>query len=396
MALVIADRIQETTTTTGTGNYTLAGAKDGFVSFAGVGNGNTTYYACSDGTDFEIGLGTYSNLSTGFITRTTILTSSNSNAAVNWSAGEKDIFVTLPADKAVIEDGSNDISVGGNIAVGGTVDGRDVATDGTKLDGIEASAEANQTDAEIKTSYENNADTNALTDALLTKLNGVAASANNYTHPNHSGEVTSTADGATVIADNVVDEANLKVSNTPTNGYFLSAQSGNTGGLTWADAGHYNNADVDTHLNVSGAQTNEVLSWNGSDYNWTSVGANQALDTTSSPTFSTLNVTNTVTANTFNATSDATLKTNIAPIENALAILEKITGVSFDWKNHQGSAEGVLAQEVEQVLPNAVNTDEQGKKSVSYNNLVGVLIEAVKGQQEQINKLKDRLNGLST
>lgn len=58
-----------------------------------------------------------------------------------------------------------------------------------------------------------------------------------YTHPNHSGEVTSTADGAQVIADDVVDEANLKVSNSPTNGQFLSAQSGNTGGLTWADAG---------------------------------------------------------------------------------------------------------------------------------------------------------------
>jgi len=56
-----------------------------------------------------------------------------------------------------------------------------------------------------------------------------------YTHPNHSGEVTSTGDGATVIADNIVDEANLKVSNTPTNGHFLSAQSGNTGGLTWAE-----------------------------------------------------------------------------------------------------------------------------------------------------------------
>ena len=62
----------------------------------------------------------------------------------------------------------------------------------------------------------------------------VADGANAYVHPNHSGEVTSTADGATVIADNVVDEANLKVSNSPTDGYFLSAQSGNTGGLTWA------------------------------------------------------------------------------------------------------------------------------------------------------------------
>ena len=56
-----------------------------------------------------------------------------------------------------------------------------------------------------------------------------------YTHPNHSGEVTSTADGAMVIAGNVVDEANLKVSNSPSNGYYLSAQSGATGGMTWAE-----------------------------------------------------------------------------------------------------------------------------------------------------------------
>ena len=74
----------------------------------------------------------------------------------------------------------------------------------------------------------------SFTTALKNKLDGVATSANAYVHPNHSGEVTSTADGATVIADNIVDEANLKVSNSPTNGYFLSAQSGNTGGLTWA------------------------------------------------------------------------------------------------------------------------------------------------------------------
>jgi|TARA_B100000085_G_scaffold222503_1_gene207579 hypothetical protein len=241
--------------------------------------------------------------------------------------------------------------------------------------------------------------TASFTTALNTKLSGIAASANNYVHPNHSGEVTSSADGATVIADNVVDEANLKVSNSPTNGYFLSAQSGNTGGLTWAavPAG-YSDSDVDTHLNRSSASSGQYLQWNGSDYAWATVSSgnpfNQSLNTSDSPTFSALTVTNTCTANTFNATSDATLKTNIAPIENPLAILENITGVSFDWKNNQGSAEGVLAQDVEQVLPNAVNTDEQGKKSVSYNNLVGVLIEAVKGQQKQINELKEKLIGL--
>ena len=109
------------------------------------------------------------------------------------------------------------LDVVGNIAVSGTVDGRDIATDGTKLDTIDTSA-------------------------------------NNYSHPNHSGEVTSTGDGATVIADNVVDEANLKVSNSPTNGYFLSAQSGNTGGLTWA-AVPPGYADSDVGVYIAGNRT---------------------------------------------------------------------------------------------------------------------------------------------
>ena len=100
MALVVKDRIQETTTTTGTGTYTLAGAKTGFASFSGIGDGNTTYYACTDGTDFEVGIGTYTASGTT-LARTTILASTNSNNAVDWSAGSKDIFVTLPAGKSV-------------------------------------------------------------------------------------------------------------------------------------------------------------------------------------------------------------------------------------------------------------------------------------------------------
>ena len=131
--------------------------------------------------------------------------------------------------------------------------------DHTKLDGIEASATADQTDAEIRTAVEAASDSNVFTDADHTKLNSVAASANNYVHPNHSGEVTSTADGATVIADNVVDEANLKVSNTPTNGYFLSAQSGNTGGMTWAE--------VDA-LPSQSSNSGKFLTTDGSSASW--------------------------------------------------------------------------------------------------------------------------------
>jgi len=98
----VADRVQETTSTTGTGTYTLAGAKDGFQSFAAVGDAAVTYYCCTDGTDYEIGLGTYTASGTT-LARTTIIESSNSDAAVNWGSGDKDIFVTLPASRAVVQ-----------------------------------------------------------------------------------------------------------------------------------------------------------------------------------------------------------------------------------------------------------------------------------------------------
>ena len=147
----------------------------------------------------------------------------------------------------------------GAITTNSTFDGRDVATDGAKLDGIEANATADQTAAQIKTAYESNSDTNEFSDAEQTKLAGIATSANNYVHPNHSGEVTSTADGATVIADNVVEEANLKVSNTPTKGYFLSAQSGNTGGMI--------GAEVDALPSQSG-NSGKYLTTNGSAASW--------------------------------------------------------------------------------------------------------------------------------
>ena len=103
MALVLKDRVKETTTTTGTGTYTLAGAVSGFESFNEVGDGNTTFYSCTDGTDFEIGIGTYTASGTT-LARTTILQSSNSDAAVNWTSGTRTIFCTLPAEKIIHND----------------------------------------------------------------------------------------------------------------------------------------------------------------------------------------------------------------------------------------------------------------------------------------------------
>jgi hypothetical protein len=108
MPLVVRDRVQETSTTTGTGTFTLAGASTGFQSFSAIGNGNTTYYtiALQGGNEWEVGIGTYTSSGTT-LSRDTILSSSNSGSAVNFSAGTKNVFVTYPAGKAVYGDSTD-------------------------------------------------------------------------------------------------------------------------------------------------------------------------------------------------------------------------------------------------------------------------------------------------
>ena len=112
MALVLKDRVKETTTTTGTGTLTLAGAASGFQSFSVIGDGNTTYYTIDGGNEWEVGIGTYTLLGTT-LSRDTILESSNSGSAVNFSAGTKNVFVTYPAERALYTDASsNAIALG--------------------------------------------------------------------------------------------------------------------------------------------------------------------------------------------------------------------------------------------------------------------------------------------
>lgn len=116
MALVIADRVRETSTTTGTGTLTLDGAVTGFRTFSSaIGNTNTCYYTITMNGDYEVGLGT---VGAGTLARTTILKSSNSNTAVNFGAGTKDVFVTYAADKAVYKDASNNVNALGTISSG--------------------------------------------------------------------------------------------------------------------------------------------------------------------------------------------------------------------------------------------------------------------------------------
>ena len=114
MAFKVADRVKESTTTSGTGNITLGGAQNGFVTFSSVlSNGDTTYYTISDGNNWEVGLGTY-NSSGNTLTRTdaNVLQSTNSDNRISLSGSSADVFITLPADKAVFLNTSDELVVG--------------------------------------------------------------------------------------------------------------------------------------------------------------------------------------------------------------------------------------------------------------------------------------------
>ena len=104
MPLVLKDRVKETSTTTGTGTFTLAGASTGFQSFSVIGNGTTTFYtiALQGGNEWEVGVGTYTSSGTT-LARNTVIESSNGGTLVNFSAGTKDVFVTQPAERTVYD-----------------------------------------------------------------------------------------------------------------------------------------------------------------------------------------------------------------------------------------------------------------------------------------------------
>ena len=236
MALVLKDRVKETTTTAGTGTVTLAGAAAGFQSFAAVGNGNQTFYAIVDSAtgDWEVGVGTYTSSGTT-LSRTTVVSSSNAGSLVPFGGGSKDVFVTYPSSRAVYLD-----------AAGSAVTTLDIGTLGTSTANITT---ANITAGTITTPPTNNTDivNKQYADAIASGIHfheavgyATTAALPAATYNNGTGGVNATltanANGALTVdgytftspADNGTRILIKNQSNGAENGVYTLTQAGNS------------------------------------------------------------------------------------------------------------------------------------------------------------------------
>lgn len=443
MAFVLNDRVKVSSSDTGTGNLSLGSAIDGFETFAqGIGGSNETYYAIYhlSANEWEVGHGTL-DATAANITRSNVYSSSNSDNHVNFTAGTKYIFCTQPASKAVFEDTSNNVDIGNNITVGGTVDGVDIAARDTVLTNTKTTADAalpkagGQMSGNITMAGTETVDGRDLSvdgtklDTVATGATAVGAangvdfnddvkarfgtgndfeiyhdSSTNISFLNESGTGNLHIRGGSIIfksqADNddyikcVEDGAvelyhdNSKKLETSATGVSVTgtlAATTVTGALSGNISQFTNNSGFITQVTTGGATT--VSAGNGIGLN-TGNGTITMSGTYSGSFTATGNVT---------AYSDERIKYNISTIENALDKVCKLRGVYYTHKQDDEENIGVIAQEVEKVVPELVSIAETSEKpfehlddirTMKYGNTVGLLIQAIKELKEYVDRSK--------
>ena len=419
------NRAKMTTATTGSGTVTLGSAASGFQSFAdaGVADSDVIQYVIEEGSNFEIGTGTYSASGTT-LTRTPSESSESDNSAITLSGQAKVSITAIHSDFSRLQhEGSDKVtvsatgaSVTGNISVTGTVDGRDLATDGTKLDGIATGADVTPswvpaTDPSYLTAHPSITAASSSDNSGRTYIQDITLDSN--------GHVTGLATATETVTDTTYSEATsstlglVKIGYTESGkNYPVELSSGQMYvNVPWTDTtytggGDYGITISSTEIRLEddrrrNSGTVDIYSGNTSDYTfydadigirWYTAGAEEMRLEDDGD----LHVDGNVTA--YSTTvSDKRLKTDIERIEGALDKICALSGYTFTYKHDGKASAGVVAQEVEKVLPSAVIEKElafQGEagqeyKIVQYDQIHGLLIEAIKELKVEIEVLKN-------
>jgi Chaperone of endosialidase len=337
----------------------------------------------------------------GTLTLTGVIRSQEGTPAYAWPAGTQAYVSITAADIVEMRDTLGGIAhsnyartdiletfdaglgVTGDIGVTGNVDGRDVAADGTKLDGVEAGATADQTGAQIKSLYEAEVDTNAFTDTEQTKLSGVATGA---TVDQDKAAIDALLINAAALGGVAIgsvlrsDAADIKTSGTLTfnDNVKIGFGTSNAEGTLYSDGTHtYWDMGADKDLFMRDVTTSRFkfdisaghFHADGDGYFYsTSVG------------------------------SDRNIKKDIRPIEDASAKLDKLTGVHYTLKKTGKPDAGLIAQDVQLVLPEAVfEVPELGegegatRLNLNYNAVIGLLVAGFQEEKGRVTKLEKRL-----
>ena len=383
MALVVYDRVLQTGTANTTVSFSLSGTVTGYQSFAVVGDGNTTYYSATDGTNWETGLGTYASSGT-VLTRTTVLQSSNSGSAVTFS-GTVTVWIDYTASKSIYKDANGNISAGGGSITNATWAGSVISSTYLPTVTLGSTAVTLGTTVATFAGMTLNSPT-FVTPVLGTPSSGTLTSCTGL--PNAGLVNSSVTIGSTAVSlgTTVATFAGVTLS-SPT---FVTPVLGTPSSGTLSSCSGYNSNSLSGVTLASTVITSSL----------TSVGslgntqiASLGVGTAASGTSGEIRATNNVTA----YYSDDRMKINLGNIPNALDKLKTLNGFYYEANELAQSMGyevkkevGVSAQQVQAIMPEVVAPAPIDDKylTVRYERLVPLLIEAIKELESQVAELK--------